>query len=130
MTEYEIYDNNEDNDNEQKEIILNTNKKNKNFRFKDLFNLNFISITLAIISIFCSMLVGFIPLVKISNSSLLACASFFFIGFALAFAGLIIETIKMVKFKEIKFNVQLLIVIIALIISCLLLPMSSQLFMF
>ncbi|MGN0748659.1 MAG: hypothetical protein ACI4L1_03195 [Christensenellales bacterium] len=96
--------------------VLKMKDSNKNNFFKSAFSLNFLPITLSIISMFLTMFVKFIPLVSYSSSSYKAVGALFFISFGVALAGLVIEIIKMAKEKRFIFSVSLILPLVAIAI--------------
>lgn len=99
--------------------------KSENF-FKKAFNFENISLSLSIISIFFSFFTAFLPLATFTLATLQAAAAFFFLAFGCAFAALIIEVIKMIK-GGYKANAQLVVVILALVLACVVIPMTMNL---
>ena len=125
MSEYEIFSSDEELEPEipsrkkqqkEKRVKEKTNCKACNF-FKEAFGLNYVSITLSVMSVLFTMLMGFIPLVSSTLEAFHAVAAFFFLGFGAAFAGLIIEAVKMIISKKAQFNINLVFVICALVLS-------------
>ncbi len=99
--------------------------KSENF-FKKAFNFENISLSLSIISIFFSFFTAFLPLATFTLATLQAAAAFFFLAFGCAFAALIIEVIKMIK-GGYKANAQLVVVVLALVLACVVIPMTMNL---
>ena len=99
--------------------------KRENF-FKKAFNFENISLSLSIISIFFSFFTAFLPLATFTLATLQAAAAFFFLAFGCAFAALIIEVIKMIK-GGYKANAQLVVVVLALVLACVVIPMTMNL---
>ncbi len=128
MSEYEIFNDEED------EVIPYETKKEKKTRrernckfenfVKSAFSLENLALSLGIISMFFSLFVGFLPLVSLSRGACITVAIFFFVAFACAFAGVVIESIKMAKEKKFVFSIQLFISIFALLIACISGPMT------
>ena len=102
--------------------------KAENF-FKKAFSFDYIALSLSIISIFFSFFTAFLPLATYSIATLCAAAAFFFLAFGCAFAALVIEAVKMIK-GGYKFNPTLLIVILALVISAVVAPMTMNMNMY
>ena len=108
MSEYEIFNDEEEVVPEQLEP--RKEKRNKEGKpcqfckfFKEAFSLVNLPLSLSIIAIF------------------------FFIAFSCSFAGLVIESVKMVREKKFVFSVQLFVVIVALMIICLVGPLTLNL---
>lgn len=126
MSEYEIFNDEEqikiEPEKKAKPVKIKVEKEKKecvccNF-FKEVFSLALLPLTLAIIGIFFALFAQFTPMVVLSAASAIASACFFFIGFACAFAGLILEVVDMVKNKKFVFNIKLLIIILAFFVLC------------
>lgn len=127
MSEYEIF-------NDEDEVVPYETKKEKkprrerNCKFENFvkaaFSLENLALSLGIISMFFSLFVGFLPLVSLSRGACITVAIFFFAAFACAFAGIIIESIKIAKEKKFVFSIQLFISIFALLIACISGPMT------
>lgn len=132
MSEYEIFNDEEEVVPEQLEPKKEKrNKERKSSQagefFKEAFSMQNLAFSLSIISIFFSLFIGFLPMVCGTRGTYITIAIFFFIAFSCAFAGLIIESIKMIKEKKFVFSVQLFIVIVALMIVCLVGPLTLNL---
>ena len=110
---------------EEKEEKVEKPSKSENF-FKKAFNFENISLSLSIISIFFSFFTAFLPLATFTLATLQAAAAFFFLAFGCAFAALIIEVIKMIK-GGYKANAQLVVVVLALVLACVVIPMTMNL---
>lgn len=132
MSEYEIFNDEEEVVPEQLEPRKEKrNKEGKSCQFcqffKEAFSLANLPLSLSIIAIFFSLFVGFLPLVSGTEGTYITVAIFFFIAFSCSFAGLVIESVKMVREKKFVFSVQLFVVIVALMIICLVGPLTLNL---
>lgn len=125
MSEYEIFSSDEEYEPElpsrkkqqkEKRVKVKTESSSSNF-FKEVFSLNYLSITLSVFSVLFTMLMGFIPLVSATRATYQAVGAFFFLGFGFALAGLVLEAVKMAINKKVQFNVNLVFVITALVLS-------------
>lgn len=132
MSEYEIFNDEEEVVPEQLEP--KKEKRNKERKpsqagefFKTAFSMEYLSLSLSIIAIFFSLFIGFLPLVSGTQGTYITVAIFFFIAFSCAFAGLVLESIKMIREKKFVFSVQLFVVIVALMIVCLVGPLTLNL---
>lgn len=97
----------------KKQKVLKMEKQSGNNFFKNAFSFGFLPISLSIISFFLTMFVKFLPILG-STGSLLTAGILFFISFAVALAGLIIEIIKMSKEKRFVFSVHLMLPLVSI----------------
>lgn len=132
MSEYEIFNDEEEVVPEQLEPKKEKRSKERKSSqasefFKTAFSMEYLSLSLSIIAIFFSLFIGFLPLVSGTEGTYITVAIFFFIAFSCGFAGLVLESIKMIKEKKFVFSVQLFVVIVALMIICLVGPLTLNL---
>ncbi len=120
----EVADKKEEKEEQKEQELQEEQTKTQRF-FKKAFSYECISLSLAVLSIFFSFFTAFLPLATYSLQTLSASTAFFFLAFGCAFAGLTIEVVKMIK-GGYKINYILLIVIVALVISVVVAPMTMN----
>ena len=106
---------------EEKEIVVEDNaEKEKNTDARKEKNvcdvkeiMKILPMFLALGAIFMGLFYQFLPLVVATSAGIKAAASFMFIGYALATAALVLEAFRVIKEKNYKFSLTLLIIIIA-----------------
>lgn len=121
MSEYEIFNNNEESvkiipeikkPKKEKKIVVKETVEKKECAFcnfvKKNYKLAYLPAVLSVVAIFFSFFVKILPIVSFTASSI-----FFFIGFGCVFAGLIIEAICMIKEKKFEFNMKVLLICLA-----------------
>ena len=133
MSEYEIFGEDEEFEpRETKPKKQKIYKEKKSCRLspilRDLFSINNISILLSIISIFFTIIVGITTLLARTESAFITIIVFFTFAIITAFVGLIFEVFKMLKLNQFVFSVHFILVIFAMIISCLLIPLNINLY--
>ena len=102
----------------------NGNKSSSANFFKKAFSLEYISLPLAFFSLILNLLVIFMLLANYSQEIHYATISLFFISFILALSGVVIEFIKIIRGQKAVVNVQLVAVMFAIFISCIVAPIT------
>lgn len=119
MSEYEIFNNGEDNINivpepkktkKKKTTTKEKAVKEMNCCIKEFFALPYLPVYLSGLAIFFALFVKFLPIASATVASISAAAAFFFIGFGCAFAALVIEVINMFKEKNFNFNLKVILI--------------------
>lgn len=114
MSEHEIFNSDEDDIlTETKPKVAIKENKAKNF-FKTLFSFEFLPVFLAVASVFFTLFANFLPMIV---GSVELMAAFFFIAFGLGLAGLVVALIPMIRNKKLTMNVQIILSVVALILS-------------
>ena len=114
MSEHEIFNSDEDDVLVESKPKVKLEESTAKTFFKNLFSFEFLPVALAILSFCFTLFANFLPMI-IGSVEILA--AFFFIGFSLALAGVVISIIPMIKVKKLKLNVQLILNLVATLLA-------------
>lgn len=123
MSEYEIFNGGDNIEivpepKKRKEKVVKEKKECDCNFFEEAFSLKNLPLSLAIISMFFAFFVRFLPLVSFSLGALITAGIFMFISFSAVFSAIIIESIMSIKNKTFKFNMKILVIILAFLFIC------------
>jgi hypothetical protein len=123
MSEYEIFNNEEENieiipepkkSKKEKKVVVKEKTENRFVPFlKECIKLSVLPMVLAVLAIFFSLFVQFLPIISVTFAGAQAAAAFFFIGFACAFSALVIELINIIKEKKFEFSIKFVLICLA-----------------